>query len=38
VAWLEAMLARGWLRRVGDSRALRLLPPGQRALVDGAAP
>lgn len=38
VAWLEVMLARGWLRRVGDSRALRLLPPGQRALVDGAAP
>lgn len=35
VAWLEAMLARGWLRRVDGSRALRLLPPGRGGLVDG---
>ena len=32
VAWLEAMLAHGWLRRAEGSRALRLLPPGQGAL------
>lgn len=35
VAWLDAMLERGWLRRVDGSRALRLLPPGQAALVGG---
>lgn len=29
VAWLEAMLARGWLRRVADSRELQLTPPGR---------
>lgn len=35
VAWLEAMVARGWLRRVEGSRELRLTPPGRRALVEG---
>ena len=35
VAWLEAMLARGWLRRAEGSRELALTPPGQLALVDG---
>ena len=35
VAWLEAMLARGWLRRDGASRELALTPPGRVALVDG---
>ncbi len=38
VAWLDAMLAKGWLRRVDGSRELRLTPPGQRALVDGCLP
>ncbi len=38
VAWLDAMLAKGWLRRVEGSRELRLMPPGQRALVDGCLP
>jgi hypothetical protein len=32
VAWLDAMLSRGWLRRIEASRALRLMPPGQVAL------
>lgn len=31
VAWLDAMLARGWLRRTAGSRALHLLPPGHAA-------
>lgn len=31
VAWLEAMLTQGWLRRVEGSRALRVLPPGHAA-------
>lgn len=35
VAWLEAMVARGWLQRVAGSRELRLTPPGQQALVAG---
>jgi len=35
VAWLEAMVGKGWLRRLEDSRELRLTPPGQRALTDG---
>ncbi|MBV8033962.1 helix-turn-helix transcriptional regulator [Roseateles sp.] len=34
VAWLEAMLAQGWLRRVEQSRELRLTPPGRPALVE----
>ncbi|RTL34640.1 MAG: ArsR family transcriptional regulator [Burkholderiales bacterium] len=36
VAWLDAMIERGWLRRVENSRALRLQPPGQEALSAGA--
>ena len=35
VACLEAMVDKGWLRRVADSRELSLTPPGRRALVDG---
>lgn len=35
VAWLEAMLACGWLQRVAESRELRLTPVGRVALVDG---
>lgn len=35
VAWLDAMLARGWLQRTPGSRELRLTPPGQLALADG---
>lgn len=35
VAWLEAMLARGWLQRVGQSRELRVTPLGKPMLVDG---
>lgn len=31
VAWLEAMLAHGWLRRTAGSRALQVLPPGLSA-------
>ncbi len=31
VAWLEAMVERGWLRRVAGSRELQLMPPGHRA-------
>lgn len=38
VAWLQAMLDRGWLRRVDGSRALALLPPGRGALVEGQLP
>lgn len=34
VAWLEAMVEKGWLRRAPGSRALALMPPGQRVLVD----
>jgi len=33
VAWLESMLDKGWLRRVGASRALYVTPPGQQALL-----
>jgi hypothetical protein len=32
VAWLEAMVAKGWLQRVAESRELRLTPPGRLAL------
>ncbi|HJV59734.1 MAG TPA: helix-turn-helix transcriptional regulator [Albitalea sp.] len=32
VALLEHSVAQGWLRRVPDSRALRLMPSGERAL------
>lgn len=35
VAWLDAMLACGWLRRADGTRALTLLPPGRGPLVDG---
>jgi DNA-binding transcriptional ArsR family regulator len=35
VAWLEAMVARGWVQRRDESRELRLTPVGQLALVDG---
>lgn len=35
VAWLEAMVAKGWLQRTEGSRALRPTPPGRAALVDG---
>lgn len=35
VAWLEAMVARGWMRQVAGSRALTLTPPGRRALLSG---
>lgn len=34
VAWLEAMLQRGWVQRVADSRELQLTPPGRLALLD----
>ncbi|KQY85620.1 MULTISPECIES: helix-turn-helix transcriptional regulator [Roseateles] len=34
VAWLEAMLAQGWLRRVEGSRELGLTPRGRLALTD----
>lgn len=38
VAWLEAMVAQGWLRRRGDSRELQLTPLGRVGLVeDGLA-
>lgn len=33
VAWLEAMVDKGWLRRVEASRELQLTPPGRLALV-----
>ncbi|MBI3346193.1 MAG: winged helix-turn-helix transcriptional regulator [Burkholderiales bacterium] len=32
VAWLEAMVTRGWLRRVADTRELAVTPVGQLAL------
>lgn len=35
VAWLEVMVDKGWLRRVADTRELKLTPPGRPALVDG---
>lgn len=35
VAWLEAMIDKGWLERVRDTRELRLTRPGRPALVDG---
>lgn len=35
VAWLDAMVDKGWVRRVADSRALKLTPPGKRALLEG---
>lgn len=35
VAWLEAMVAKGWLHRQSDSRELRITPTGQLAVVDG---
>jgi DNA-binding transcriptional ArsR family regulator len=35
VAWLEAAVARAWLRREPDSRALVPTPLGQRELVEG---
>lgn len=34
VAWLEAMVDKGWLKRVADTRELRLTPPGRPALVE----
>lgn len=35
VAWLEAMVDKGWLRRLNDTRELRLMPPGRSNLVEG---
>lgn len=35
VAWLDALMAKGWLQRVGESRELRLTPTGRIALCDG---
>jgi DNA-binding transcriptional ArsR family regulator len=35
VMWLEAMVEKGWLKRVADTRELRLTPPGRPALVEG---
>ena len=35
VAWLDAMVARGWMERRADSRELRVTPVGQLALADG---
>jgi len=35
VAWLEAMVDKGWLQRVGDSREVRVTPVGRLAFVDG---
>lgn len=32
VAWLDALLTRGWLRRVADSRELQATPAGVAAL------
>lgn len=34
VAWLEAMVARGWLQRVAETRELAVTPVGRLALVD----
>ncbi|HEY0955690.1 MAG TPA: winged helix-turn-helix domain-containing protein [Roseateles sp.] len=33
VAWLEAMLAMGWLRRAAESRELQVTPRGRQALI-----
>lgn len=38
VAWLAAMLERGWLRRAAGSRALQVTPIGRRVLVEGGDP
>jgi hypothetical protein len=35
VAWLDALLAHGWLRRAADSRELRPTPAGIAALAWG---
>lgn len=35
VAWLDAMVQRGWMQRLADSRELQLTPVGRLALVDG---
>ncbi|MFT7776155.1 hypothetical protein [Roseateles sp.] len=35
VAWLDALLAKGWLQRVVGSRELRLTPTGRIGLLDG---
>jgi len=35
VAWLDALMTKGWLQRVGESRELRLTPTGRIALCDG---
>ncbi|MFG6414516.1 ArsR/SmtB family transcription factor [Roseateles sp. DC23W] len=35
VAWLEALVAKGWLLRVDDSRELRLTPTGRAKLREG---
>ena len=35
VAWLEAMVEKGWLSRAGDSRELQLTPTGRIGLRDG---
>ncbi|NCT85280.1 MAG: winged helix-turn-helix transcriptional regulator [Comamonadaceae bacterium] len=35
VAWLDALMARGWLQRVGESRELRLTPTGRIGLLEG---
>jgi DNA-binding transcriptional ArsR family regulator len=37
VAWLEGMIKKGWLKRVGESRELQLTPTGRVSLVDGLA-
>jgi DNA-binding transcriptional ArsR family regulator len=37
VAWLEGMIEKGWLKRVGESRELQLTPTGRVSLVDGLA-
>ena len=34
VAWLEAMVDKGWLQRVGDSRELRVTPVGRLRVQD----
>lgn len=33
VAWLDAMLEKGWLRRLPQSRELHVTPAGQRGLL-----
>lgn len=35
VAWLEAVVAKGWLLPVAASRELRVTPPGRTTLVEG---